>query len=193
MLTIYPSVVAMPTKFAEQLIEQYGTPTDYRFAAVLMLSNAQAVTGTKFNLVNKFEPWTEERTKSLLGFHPVAIWNRLEVRIAPRAGVFGRMCTFYGGWAPSGVKAPTTVEEMMALHNAVDVTYGGAGDPGLIRQVIACPFDDTLQDILKAPYGDASRPVFYYAFSEVDVVTTVKEAPRFMLTFQGSYVLKGRY
>jgi hypothetical protein len=147
-----------------------------------------------FGTVIRYEPWTNQGAKELLKHHPVAIWKSLEVRLAPRAGIYGRMCTFYGGWAAAGVTTPTTVEEMVALHGAIDVTYGGTGDPGTVRVQIPCEFDDTMKDVLRGPGSENDcRPVFFYAFTEVDVTDKPKDADRFMLTFQGRYTLHGRY
>jgi len=182
----------MPTPFATQLVEQYGGQENYKFSAAKQLKAATTLT-TLFGSVTRFEPWTAAAAKDLLRHHPVAIWESLEVRLAPRAGIYGRMCTFYGGWGASGMPTPTTVEDMVALHGAIDVTYGGTGDPGTIRVSIPCAFDNTMQDVLKAPYGDQGRPVFFYCFTETAVVDKVTDADRFMLTFRGSYVLKGRY
>jgi len=182
----------MPTPFAESLIQQYGTVEDYKFSAALQLKTATTL-NTEFGKVMRFEPWENKSAKALLAFHPVAIWKQLEVRLAPRAGVYGRMCSFYGGWGAAEMKTPETVEEMVALHGAIDVTYGGTGDPGSVRTDIPCMFDNTMQDILKSPYGDGSRPVFFYCFTESSVVDKVADADRFMLTFKGSYILKGRY
>jgi hypothetical protein len=182
----------MPSAFATQLIDQFGGPEDYKFSAALQLKTATSLSSS-FGAVTRFEPWNNTAAKELLKHHPVAIWTDLEVRLAPRAGIYGRMCTFYGGWAAAGVVTPTTVEEMVALHNAVDVTYGGTGDPGTIRASIPCNFDTTMQDILKAPYGDSGRPVFFYCFTEAAVVDKPVDADRFMLTFRGRYQLKGRY
>jgi hypothetical protein len=103
------------------------------------------------------------------------------------------MCTFYGGWAAAGVVTPTTAEEMVALHGAIDVTYGGTGDPGTVKVQIPCEFDDTMKDLLKGPDNDNSRPVFFYAFTETDVVDKPANSDRFMLTFKGKYTLHGRY
>jgi len=182
----------MPTAFAQQLIEQFGGPEDYKFAAARQLKTATKLS-TAFAVVNRYEPWTETKCAELLQHHPVAIWTSLEVRLAPRAGVYGRMCTFYGGWGAQGMATPTTVGEMVALHGAIDVTYGGTGDPGTVRVTIPCDFDTTMQDILKAPYGDQGRPVFFYCFTEANVVDNPGDADRFMLTFKGTYVVKGRY
>jgi len=182
----------MPTPFAESLIQQYGTVEDYKFSAALQLKTATTLSA-EFGKVMRFEPWENKSAKALLAFHPVAIWKQLEVRLAPRAGVYGRMCSFYGGWGAAEMKTPETVEEMVALHGAIDVTYGGTGDPGSVRTDIPCMFDNTMQDILKSPYGDGSRPVFFYCFTESSVVDKVADADRFMLTFKGSYILKGRY
>lgn len=182
----------MPTAFANSLIEQYGSIEDYKFSAAIQLKTATSLS-TEFGRVMRFEPWEHKSAKTLLEYHMVAIWNSLEVRLAPRAGVYGRMCSFYGGWGASSMPTPKTVEDMVALHGAIDVTYGGTGDPGTIRVNIPCNFDNTMQDILKTPYGDGVRPVFFYCFTESDVVDKPIDADRFMLTFQGSYILKGRY
>jgi len=182
----------MPSSFAQQLIDQYGDPQDYRFASAVQLKEATTLS-TEFAKVLKYEPWTSSSAKNLLEFHPVAIWTSLEVRLAPRAGIYGRMCTFYGGWAASGAPTPKTVQDMVALHGAIDVTYGGTGDPGTVRVNIPCVFDDTLQDVLKAPYGDQGRPVFFYCFTEAAIIDKPGNADRFMLTFKGTYQVKGRY
>lgn len=182
----------MPSTTANRLIAEYGGPEDYKFAAAVQLKAATTL-GTTFGKVTRFEPWENTSAKELLKYHPVAIWNSLEVRLAPRAGIYGRMCTFYGGWAASGIDTPTTVEQMISLHGAIDVTYGGTGDPGTVRVSIPCEFDDTMKDLLKTPEAIGSRPVFFYCFTEADVIDKPKDADRFMLTFRGTYLLKGRY
>lgn len=182
----------MPTSFANQLIEQFGGVSGYKFSAAVQLKAATSLT-TTFGAVRRFEPWASSCCRDLLQHHPVAVFSELQVRLAPRAGIYGRMCTFYGGWGASGMPTPTTVEEMVALHGAIDVTYGGTGDPGSVKTVIACNFDNTMQDVLKAPYGDGGRPVFFYCFTEADVVDKPADADRFMLTFTGQFDLHGRY
>jgi len=182
----------MPSTFAEQLIAQYGGPEDYKFAVAKQLKVPTTLSST-FGQVLRFEPWNDPSAATLLSLHPVAIWSELSVRLAPRAGIYGRMCTFYGGWAASGVATPTTVGDMVSLHSAIDVTYGGTGDPGTVKVSIPCIFDNTMQDILKAPYGETGRPVFFYCFIENPVVDKVADADRFMLTFTGKFQVKGRY
>jgi len=183
----------MPGATANRLIAEYGGPGAYKFAGAVQVKVATTL-GTTFGSVTRYEPWGNTKAKTLLEHHPVAIWESLSVRLAPRAGIYGRMCTFYGGWAASGVKTPTTVEEMVALHGAIDVTYGGTGDPGTVKVSIPCEFDDTMKDILRGPSSeDGCRPVFFYCFVETDVVDKAKDADRFMLTFVGAYTLHGRY
>lgn len=182
----------MPTPFATQLIEQYGGAEDYKFATAVQLKTATTL-GQTFGIVTRFEPWTNTKAKELLAYHPVAIWVSLRVQLEPRAGIYGRMCTFYGGWGASSMPAPTTVGDMVSLHGAVSSSYGGTGDPGTVKVDIPCNFDNTMQDILKAPYGDGARPVFFYCFIETDVVDKPADADRFMLTFRGSFIVKGRY
>lgn len=183
----------MPGATASRLIAEFGGPEDYKFAAAVQVKTATTV-GATFSKVTRFEPWGNTNAKELLKHHPVAIWKELEVRLAPRAGIYGRMCTFYGGWAAAEMATPTTVEDMVALHGAIDVTYGGTGDPGTVKVAIPCVFDDTMKDILKSPTGDnSSRPVFFYAFTEISVIDKPQDADRFMLTFKGKYTLHGRY
>lgn len=182
----------MPTPFAQQLIEQYGGPEEYKFSAAVQLKQATTLS-TTFGRVERYEPWTNTTASALLAHHPVGIWIDLEVRLAPRSGIYGRMCSFYGGWGPSGMTTPKNVEEMIALRGSIDVTYGGTGDPGTVRTSIPCVFDNTMQDIFKTPYGDGTRPVFFYCFTETNVVDKVPDADRFMLTFRGQYQVKGRY
>lgn len=183
----------MPTNTSTRLISEYGGPEDYKFAGAVQVKAATTL-AAEFGQVTRYTPWTNASAMELLKHHPVAIWKELEVKLAPRSGIYGRMCTFYGGWAAHGVTTPATVEEMVALHGAIDVTYGGTGDPGTVRVSIPCDFDDTMKDILKAPSSEeGSRPVFFYCFTEVDVVDNAKDGDRFMLTFKGKYTLHGRY
>lgn len=182
----------MPSITAQRLITESGTAEDYKFAAAVQLKTATTLS-TEFGKVTRFEPWNNAGAKSLLRHHPVSVWRSLEVRLAPRPGIYGRMCTFYGGWAAAGVVTPTTVEEMIGLHGAIDVTYGGTGDPGTVRVTIPCVFDDTMKDLLKGPDNESARPVFFYCFVETDVVDKPIAADRFMLTFVGRYTLHGRY
>jgi len=180
------------SKTAERFIAEYGGPEDYKFAAAIQLKTATAL-DTVFGNVTRYEPWNNVAAKGLLDHHPVAIWRELAVRLEPRGGIYGRMCTFYGGWAASGVATPTTVSEMIGLNNSISITYGGTGDPGTIKADIKCPFDMTMKDLLKAPDNEAARPVFFYCFTELDVVKDKADADRFMLTFRGRYTLHGRY
>lgn len=182
----------MPSATATRLIAEYGSDRDYKFAGSVQLKAATKLSST-FGAVVRYEPWNNSSAKELLRHHPVAVWTELQVRLAPRPGIYGRMCTFYGGWAAADVVTPTTVEEMVSLHGAIDVTYGGTGDPGTVRQQIRCEFDDTMKDLLKGPDNAGSRPVFFYCFTEVDVVDKPADADRFMLTFTGKYQLHGRY
>lgn len=185
----------MPSAFATQLVNNFGGPKEYRFSEAIQLKTATSLKSSEIAIVSKYEPWNNKGAKELLNHHPVAIWSNLSVRLAPRAGIYGRMCTFYGGWAAAGMTAPKTIQDMVSLHGAIDVTYGGTGDPGTVMAEIPCQFDDTMQDLLKVPYGEAGRPVFYYFFTEQDVVTGENKnvADRFMLTFRGGYELHGRY
>jgi len=183
----------MPSTTASRLISEYGGPEDYKFAAAVQLKTATTL-GATFGRVVRYEPWNNAGAKDLLKFHPVAVWKELEVRLAPRSGIYGRMCTFYGGWAAAGVHTPTTVDQIISLHGAIDVTYGGTGDPGTVRVKIPCEFDDTMKDILRGPTSEQdTRPVFFYCFTEVDVVDKPQDSDRFMLTFIGKYTLHGRY
>jgi len=182
----------MVSQTATRLIAEYGSDQDYKFAGALQLKTATTLSST-FGNVLRYEPWTNTGAKELLKHHPVAVWKQLTVRLAPRPGIYGRMCTFYGGWAAAGVEKPTTVEEMISLHGAIDVTYGGTGDPGTVRMEIPCVFDDTMKDLLKGPDNDSARPVFFYCFTEAAVVDKPPDSDRFMLTFKGSYTLHGRY
>lgn len=184
----------MPSQTAARLIAEYGGPEDYKFAGAVQLKAATTIKGSTLACVTRYEPWTNKGAADLLKYHPVAVWKELDVRLAPRAGIYGRMCTFYGGWAAAGVVTPTTVEEMVSLHGAIDVTYGGTGDPGTVRVTIKCDFDDTMKDVLRGPSSeDGTRPVFFYAFTESDVADKALDADRFMLTFRGKYTLHGRY
>lgn len=178
---------------AARLIAEYGNQEDYKFAGAVQIKTATTLT-TVFGRVMRYEPWTNETAGELLKHHPVAIWKSLRVNLAPRPGIYGRMCTFYGGWAAAGVVTPRTVEEMVALHGAVDCTYGGTGDPGTVKVSIPCAFDDTMKNIFRGPSSeDACRPVFFYCFTETNVVDKVGDSDRFMLTFQGTFTLHGRY
>lgn len=183
----------MPSVTANRLIAEHEGPTDYRFAATAQVKTPTSL-GTTFGTVKRYEPWTNIAAKELLKHHPIAVWNELSVSLTPRAGIFGRMCTFYGGWSASGADAPTTPEGMVNLHNAVDFTYGGVGDPNTVQLKIECSFDDTMKDILKATKSEEdARPVFYYCFTETEVAKDLKDSDRFMLTFRGKYNLFGRY
>jgi hypothetical protein len=189
-----PTAIIMPSQTATRLIAEYGGPEDYKFAGAVQLKTATTIKGSTLSAVTRYEPWTNKGAAELLKYHPVAIWKELEVRLAPRAGIYGRMCTFYGGWAAAGVVTPTTVEEMVSLHGAIDVTYGGTGDPGTVRVTIKCDFDDTMKDVLRGPSSEeGTRPVFFYAFTESDVADKALDADRFMMTFRGKYTLHGRY
>jgi len=180
----------MPSATATRLISEYGSDQDYKFAAVVRLKLASSDTNLT---VLRFQPWENNNAKELLKHHPVAVWEELVFHLAPRPGIYGRMCTFYGGWAASDVVTPTSVEEMVALHGAVDVTYGGTGDPGTVRLQVPCRFDDTMKDLLKGPDNEGSRPVFFYCFTETAVIDTPADADRFMMTFRGKFKLFGRY
>lgn len=72
-----------------------------------------------FSQINLVQPWMSTKTAELLVHHPVAWWRSLSVDIVPMPGVYGRMCTFYGGWAASGIARPTTVSDMLALHGSI--------------------------------------------------------------------------
>ncbi len=182
----------MPSNFANQLIEHYGTPTNYKLSAAKALKTSTKLT-TEFTSVQCYEPWNDVAIKPMLDLHPVAIWEELHVTLAPNTGVYGRMCTFYGGWSSQAAPRPTTLADMVALHNSIYKTYGGTGDPGVQQVTIPCPVQENNMDILKAPYGDGVRPVFYYCFTEHDLVTAVKDADRFTLLFKGTYQVKGRF
>jgi len=182
----------MPSATASRLITEYGSQSGYKFAAAVQVKSATTLSA-EFGSVMRFEPWNNPAAKELLKYHPVATWKELSVKLAPRPGIYGRMCTFYGGWAAAGVVTPRTVEEMVALHGAIDVTYGGTGDPGTVKVQITCDFDDTMKDLLKGPDNENSRPVFFYAFTETDIISEAANVDRFMLTFRGVYELYGRY
>lgn len=182
----------MPSATAARLITEYGSDTDYKFAGSVQLKTAVTLT-TTFSNVLRYEPWNNTGAKQLLHHHPVAVWKELSVRLAPRPGIYGRMCTFYGGWGASGIVTPTTVDEVIGLHGAIDVTYGGTGDPGTVRVEIPCVFDDTMKDLLKGPDNENARPVFFYCFVETSIVDKPADSDRFMLTFRGKYNLFGRY
>lgn len=184
--------LTMPSLTATRLIAEYGSDLDYKFAGSVQLKTATTL-GSTFGTVHRYEPWNNASAKTLLVYHPVAVWKQLSVRLAPRSGIYGRMCTFYGGWAASALETPTTVDDMVNLHGAIDVTYGGTGDPGTVRVEIPCQFDDTMKDLLKGPDNQGSRPVFFYCFVESAVVDKPTDSDRFMLTFKGSYTLHGRY
>jgi hypothetical protein len=181
----------MPSTTANRLIEEYGSQKDYKFAAAVQVKTATKP-GTHIDVV-RYQPWDNPKARQLLQHHPVAIWKDLVMSLAPRSGIYGRMCTFYGGWAANDVPTPTTVDEMISLHGAIDVTYGGTGDPGTVKVAIPCDFDDTMKDLLKGPECGGSRPVFFYCFTEINVIDKPSEADRFMMTFRGTFELHGRY
>lgn len=186
------SLLNMPTAFAQQLITQQGSVTDYKFGDSKQLKAATDITSV-IAAVNRYEPWTNAKAKGLLEYHPVAIWTELSVDVVPRPGVFGRMCTFYGGWGAAGSPTPHTIADMVMLHGAICTTYGGVGDPGTTMATIRCQFDDTMQDLLKTPYADGGRPVFFYCFNESAIADKPIDTDRFMLVFRGTFNVYGRY
>lgn len=182
----------MPSAFAQQLITQYAKPEFYVHSETVQVKMPVALADI-FSQINLVQPWVSIKTAGLLVHHPVAWWRSLSVGIVPMPGVYGRMCTFYGGWAASGSARPTTVSDMLALHGAVVKTYGGTGDPGVTSLTVPCPFDDTMADILKTPYNNSVRPVYYYCFIEVNLIDKPQDADRFLLHFRGEYEVQGRF
>jgi len=183
----------MASGTSARLIAEYGGQEAYKFTDAVQVITATTLSST-FDRVVRYEPWRNADASELLKHHPIAIWKEIRMHLAPRGGIYGRMCTFYGGWAAAGVPTPTTVQDMIKLHGAVNVTYGGTGDPGTIKVSIPCPFNNTMKDILKGTVSeDAARPVFFYCFTEIAVVDKLSNADRFMITFEGEYTLHGRY
>lgn len=184
---------AMPSAFTTQLIAQYGPAGNYKYSDAVQLKTATTLKSTGFAMINKCEPWNNTKAKGLLDHHPVAWWNSLSVSVSALPGVYGRMCTIYGGWASEGMSSPKTVDDMLGLHAAFTKTCGGTGDPGVFSTVIPCPFDDTMTDTLKTPYNGDVRPVFYYCFIEVDLIDKAPDSDRFLLHFNGGYEVQGRF
>lgn len=182
----------MPGAFATQLINAYAKPEYYIYSDAIQVKTAVTLAAT-FSAVNMVEPWEETKTEGLLQHHPVAWFRSLSATIVPLPGIFGRMCTLYGGWAAKGVSRPATVADFMRLHGAFTRTFGGVGDPGTTAIVINCTFDDTMTEVLKTPYNTEARAVFYYAFLEVDITDKAQDADRFMIHMRGEYEVQGRY
>jgi len=82
---------------------------------------------------------------------------------------------------------------MLNLSGALAQTCGGTGDPGTFTVTIPCPFNDTMTDTMKTPYNDTVRAVFYYCFTEIDLIDKPKDTDRFLLHFRGTYEVQGRY
>jgi len=183
----------MPSAFTQQLISQYGAAGNYKYSHATLLKVATSMTATGFAAVNKHQAWAHPHAKTLLDHHPVAWWNEFSVTISALPGVFGRMCTFYGGWAPFGAPMPKTIDEMLNLNGALAQTCGGTGDPGTFSVTIPCPFNDTMTDTLKTPYNETVRAVFYYCFVELDLIEKAKDSDRFLLHFRGTYEVQGRF
>lgn len=162
----------MSTSFVRQLLEQYSEPTSYIHSQTVQVKKPTSLSDV-FGIVNLVQPWKSKNTADLLVFHPAAVWLNLSVDIYPLAGIYGRMCTFYGGWGASGGKIPASVSDMLALHGATMKSFGGTGDPGTMSVHSICPFNDTMADVLKAPYNDGVRPVYYYCFVELALVTVL--------------------
>jgi hypothetical protein len=183
----------MPSKFAQEIIEQVGPVDGYILIDPILIATPTTITSNKLMLVSKYEPWNHAETKTLLNLHPVAVWRKLSVTVSSRAGVFGRMCTFYGGWAAADMPAPSTIAQMRSLHGAVMRTVGGTGDPGLWTQTVTANFDGTVSDVLKTRYNQGVRAVFYYAFTETNLSKEPPNTDRFSLEFDGHYDVYGRF
>lgn len=183
----------MPTAFANRIVEEAGAVDGYLHIDLVALDKPTQIANNKLALVNRYDPWELNDTKVLLDRHPVAVWRALSVTISSRPGVFGRMVTFYGGWAAYDSPAPATIRDMRALRGAVMRTVGGVGDPGLWTQTIAATFDGGMSDVLKTRYNTGVRAVFYFAFTESELSSTAPKTERFVLEFDGHYDLYGRF
>jgi hypothetical protein len=181
----------MPT-FAEKLAEEIGPFDGYLLQDPVQLREATTLSGNKLASVSRYNPWEHSTTSTVLALHAAAIYRTLSVRIISREGVYGRMCTLYCGWRAAGANAPTTVAGMLALKGAFSRTIGGTGDPGMFSQTIPCPFDGAMEKVLKAPYNEGVRPVFYYAFVETVLTKEPPDADRFVLEFEGHFDVFGR-
>jgi hypothetical protein len=183
----------MPSAFAQRVIEETGPVDGYLLIDPVFVETATTEKAGKLGAVSRYEPWTHEKTKLMLETHPVAIWREFKVTISSRAGVFGRMCTFYGGWARADALAPTTVTGVLNLRGSVMKTVGGTGDPGMWSTTIGAPFTDGMADVLQVPYNQGVRPVFYYCFVETELTDKAPKADRFCLNFYGHFDVYGRY
>jgi len=183
----------MPLAFAQRIIEEVGPVDGYIHIDPVSLEVATTLTSGKLAIVLKYEPWTHATTKEILGHHPVAVWRQLSATISSRPGVYGRMVTFYGGWAPFDMVAPTTVREMRQLKGAIMKTVGGTGDPGMWTQTIPAQFDGSMSDVLKTRYNSGVRAVFYYAFVEQELTDKAPKTERFTIEFDGHYDVFGRF
>lgn len=178
--------------FAQRVIEEAGEVDGYLHIDPVSLETATTATAGKLAIVSKYEPWTMADTKSMLDHHPVAVWRNLKVTVTSRAGVFGRMVTFYGGWTAHDSPAPTTIKEMRKLRGAIMRTVGGTGDPGMWSVTSEARFDGGMSDVLKTRYNAGVRAVFYYAFTEQTLVESAPKTERFMMEFDGHYDVFGR-
>lgn len=183
----------MPSAFTQQLIDHYGPPGSYRYNEVVMVKQASSATTAGVSHINRLEPWSSTGVAGILQHHPVAWWDNLSVSIQAMPGVYGRMCTFYGGWASAGTAAPTSIEAMLQLQGSFTRTWGGTGDPGTTNAVIPCTFNATMSDVMKTPYNEGVRPVFYYFFLEVELIDKAKDSDRFLLHFNGTFDVQGKY
>lgn len=183
----------MPNAFAQQLINQYGAPGNYRFSDTVALKTATTIQNGEFGNVLVMQPWNNTVAKGILDHHPVAWWEELSVTVHPSSGAYGRMCSFYGGWSASGSPRPTTLDEILALHGAFTRTWGGTGDPGVSPISVSCNFNDTMTEVLKTPYNESVRPVFYYCFVEQALIDKVIDSDRFLLHFKGTFNVQGKY
>lgn len=181
----------MPT-FAERLAEEVGPFDGYLLLDPVQLRAPTTLSGVKIASVERYNPWENTATESVLVHHAAAIFRSLSVRIVSREGVYGRMCTLYCGWRAAGAPAPTTVAGMLSLKGAFSRTIGGTGDPGMFSQTIPCPFDGAMEKVLKTPYNLGVRAVFYYCFIETVLTKEPPDADRFVLEFEGHYDVFGR-
>jgi hypothetical protein len=180
------------TTFAARLAAEVGPFDGYILLDPVQVRDATALTNVRFGAVTRYEPWSHNTTATVLSLHTAAVYRSLSVRISSREGVYGRMCTLYCGWKAAGAAAPTTTAGMASLKGAFSRTLGGTGDPGTFERVLDCPFDGAMERVLKTPYNEGIRPVFYYCFVETALTADPPDADRFVLEFQAHYDVLGR-
>jgi hypothetical protein len=187
----------MPSTLATQAIalagDNYGTRLHCEVINLKgsTTGNTRSAPTTKAVHTIKFQD--QDQTKQVLALHVVAVWDKLEIKVVPGPGLFGRSVQFKCGWFHDGMDAPSKVEDLIMMEGYRDHTFGGAANFSEADRTFPAPFGGGRSDVLKMrnfPVGGRTQLAIWY--SEADFGKVQVDGDRLTIYINGEYSVFGR-